>query len=87
MAMARRTLAVEGRRRRRFAFVSGGAVAAALAVAVLTAVFFGGTGSMSAEGRIVLQQVNGAHNASIGIPATDEIDPVDIEIAEALWSR
>ena len=87
MSMARRTIAAERRRRaRRLALVSGGAAAAAVAAALITVSVFSPR-NVPAESRIVMQQVSGAYNASLGIASTDDIDPVDIEISEALWSR
>ena len=87
MAIARHTIAAERRRRgRRIAFISGGAAAAVIAAAMITVSLFS-VRIVPAEASIVMQQVSGAYNASIGIPSTDEVDPVDVEIAEALWSR
>ena len=87
MAIARRVVAAEHRRRGiRIAFISGGLAAAVFVAAMITVPLFS-VKSAPAEAVMVMQQVGGAYNASIGISSTDEIDPVDIEIAEALWSR
>lgn len=86
-SVARRVNASAKRRRvSRIAVFTGSFAAAALAAAVLSFALMR-PDAVSAEGSIVLQQVRGSYNVSLGIPASADVDPVDAEIDEALWSR
>ena len=86
-SMAKRTVSsVRRRRTARRAFFGGIGAAAGIAVVVMTVVVSGGK-TVSIENTLVMQQVNGAQNASIGLPFGDYADSVDIEISEVLGSR
>lgn len=86
-SVARRINAsARSRRSSRIAVFTGSFAAAALAAAVLSFALMR-PDPVSVEGAIVLQQIKGSYNVSLGIPASADVDPVDVEIDEALWSR
>ena len=86
-SVARRVnVAARRRKTQRIAVFTGSFAAAAIAVVVLSFALMR-TDPVSVEGAIVLQQVRGSYNVSLGIPASADVDPVDVEIEEALWSR
>jgi predicted ATP-grasp superfamily ATP-dependent carboligase len=73
---------------RRIRLSVAGAVAVIAVIAVAAGFYIHPVSETKAEANtIVMQQINGTYNATVGSSSSSYSDPIDAEISDALWKR